>query len=98
MPLHSKDYLEFTKLLRQARSEVGLSQTELADLLGADQTYVSKCETGGRRMDIIELRAWVRALGVPLASFIEDFDAKLEALAVSRSAAHNRARRGPDAK
>lgn len=98
MPLHSKDYLEFTKLLRQARSEVGLSQTELAGLLGEDQTYVSKCETGNRRMDILELRTWVRALGVPLSLFIEDLDAKLEALAVSRLAAHNRARRRPDAK
>lgn len=41
--------------IRQARHECGMSQSEAAELLGRPQSYVSRCETGMRRIDIIDL-------------------------------------------
>jgi len=43
-------------LLRGVRVDAGLTQSELASRLATDQTFVSKYESGERRLDILELR------------------------------------------
>ena len=47
--------------LKKAREEAGLTQAQLALRIGETQTFVSKCERGERRIDVIELRAFCRA-------------------------------------
>jgi ribosome-binding protein aMBF1 (putative translation factor) len=59
----SGKHLQFQRLLIQAREEAGLSQQELADRLGRHQTYVSKCERGERRMDVLEFLEVMKAIG-----------------------------------
>lgn len=59
----SGKHLQFQRLLIQAREEAGLSQQELADRLGRHQTFVSKCERGERRMDVIEFLEVMKAIG-----------------------------------
>jgi len=59
----SSKHLQFQRLLMQAREEAGLSQQELADRLGRHQTYVSKCERGERRVDVIEFLEVMKAIG-----------------------------------
>ena len=56
--------------LREARSEVGLTQAELAARLGRPQSFVSKYESGERRLDLIELSDVCTALGISLESFV----------------------------
>ena len=51
-------------LLRSVRVEAGLTQSELASRLGTDQTFISKYESGERRLDILELREVCQAIGV----------------------------------
>lgn len=58
-------------LLRQVRAEAGLTQTEVAQRLSQPQSFVSKYESGERRLDILELRTVCKAVGVPLLKFIE---------------------------
>jgi len=41
--------------LRDARERAGLKQIDAAAALGKPQNFVSKCETGQRRFDPIEL-------------------------------------------
>ncbi|MBM6596606.1 helix-turn-helix domain-containing protein [Microvirga pudoricolor] len=41
-------------LLRHARKKAGLTQEELGEKLGKYKTYVSKYESGERRLDLIE--------------------------------------------
>ena len=53
--VHSERYQEFLKRLRAARHETGLTQKEVAEQLDVPQSYVSKCESGERRVDVIEL-------------------------------------------
>lgn len=67
----SKQYALFQSLLIQAREDAGLSQQELANLLGRHQTYVSKCERGERRIDVIEFLEIARAIGFNPNTFIK---------------------------
>lgn len=69
-PVHSSRYQEFLKRLRTARGNAGLSQVEVARQLGKPQSYVSKCESGERRVDVVELLEFARVYGVPIESFV----------------------------
>ena len=64
-------------LLRQLRSDAGLTQAQLAARLHRDQTFVSKYESGERRLDILELRAVCRATDMDFVEFIERLDEDL---------------------
>jgi len=61
-------------LLKEIRIEAELRQVDLAEKLGQPQPFVSRYESGERRLDILELREVCRALGTSL----EEFAARLE--------------------
>lgn len=61
-------------LLRSVRSESGLTQAEVAERLKLPQSFVSKYESGERRLDLVELRQICRALGISLGDFIRRFE------------------------
>ena len=52
----SPRYQEFLAKLRQARLDAGMTQVEVAQALDKPQSYVSKCESGERRVDVTELQ------------------------------------------
>jgi transcriptional regulator with XRE-family HTH domain len=64
-------------LLRGVRVEAGLTQSELASRLDTDQTFISKYESGERRLDILELRKVCRAIGTDFVTFIRKLDKDL---------------------
>lgn len=75
---HQKDAYEILQsLLRQTRVDVGMRQVELADRLGVPQSFISKYESGERRLDILELRAICLALGISISEFSEMLEEKL---------------------
>lgn len=67
----TKKYEEFRRLLAEERQKAGLSQQEVADLLGRPQTYVSKCERGTRRMDVVEFLKIAEVIGFDPLAFIK---------------------------
>jgi transcriptional regulator with XRE-family HTH domain len=67
--LITKEYRLFLSFLKEVRQDAALTQTQLARKLKVTQSFVSKCERGERRLDIIELRRWGRALGLTLPDF-----------------------------
>lgn len=75
--LHSREYQSFLEVLRALREEVGLTQVELAKKLRQPQSFVSKCETGERRLDVLELRRWCLALGADWVDVIHKVEKKL---------------------
>lgn len=77
-PLHADSYSHFVDLLRCCRETAGLTQSQLAARLQVPQSYVSKCEAGTRRLDVIELREWLSALDLPLTAFVTSLDAVLK--------------------
>lgn len=66
--------MRFLVCLRQAREQAGLTQQDLAQRLGETQSFVSKCERGERRMDLVELREFCKAMGISLEKFVRQFE------------------------
>jgi transcriptional regulator with XRE-family HTH domain len=64
-------------LLRQVRIEAGMRQEDLARALGMPQSFVSKVESGERRLDLLELRDVCDALTIPLVQFVHRFEQSL---------------------
>jgi len=61
-------YAKFCVLLREARIDADVTQAELAARLRKPQSFVSKVESGERRLDVVELVDVLHALRVdPLA-------------------------------
>lgn len=63
-------------LLRDARQEQHLSQAEVARKLRRPQSFVSKYETGERRLDLVELQQVCDAIGIKLATFVRRFETR----------------------
>ena len=57
-------------VLRQTREEAGLKQSEVAERLGTHQSFVSKYETGERRLDLVELEQISSAIGTTLPNLV----------------------------
>ena len=72
--IYSRDYRVFLRLLKTTRREAGLNQEQVAARLGKTQTFVSKCERGERRVDIVEVRAFCEAIDISFPSFISEFE------------------------
>ncbi len=66
----------FRELLRAYRERAGLTQSEVAAELGVPQSYVSKYETGERRLDFTETAAVCGVLGVSIVEFAKTFERK----------------------
>ena len=72
----TRDHSALAQLLRELRVEAGLRQAELANRLDEPQSFVSKYESGERRLDLIELGTIVAQFGLELSQFIEKYEAK----------------------
>ena len=74
---HTDDYRCIIQQLRNIREEKRITQNELANLLGCNQTIISKIETFERRLDIIELRIICKKLNVDFVDFVTNIDKRL---------------------
>lgn len=68
--LHTPGYDLIMTLLRETRLAAGLSQTELAARLRRPQNYVSKCELGERRVDLLEWLEFLDACEIRPIAFL----------------------------
>ena len=62
-------YRKFLTRLREARRQAGLTQEEAARRLGRPQSFLSKCESGERRVDFVELLVLAKLYGVNISFF-----------------------------
>ena len=58
--VYNDEYKKLIERLKQARLDAGLSQQVVADELNKPQSYVSKVESGDRRLDIIEVKEFAK--------------------------------------
>lgn len=75
--LSSTESEKLAALLRSVRSEATLTQAEVAERLKLPQSFVSKYESGERRLDLIELRQICIALGISLGDFVRRFEKEI---------------------
>jgi transcriptional regulator with XRE-family HTH domain len=67
---HTPRYKLMLQRLRRVRLQTGLTQAEVARALGTTQGYVSKSESGERRIDAVELNDFARVYGAPLETLL----------------------------
>jgi transcriptional regulator with XRE-family HTH domain len=65
-------------LLKELRVEANLRQVDIAERLGVPQSYVSKYESGERRLDVIEVRRVCLALRVSFCDFASRLEEALK--------------------
>jgi DNA-binding XRE family transcriptional regulator len=75
--VHTPEYAAFLRLLRETRETANVTQVELGRRLGQTQSFVSKCERGEIRLDVIQLRAICGLLDTDLSTFIRKLEASL---------------------
>lgn len=61
-------------LLRQWRVNANLRQQDVAERIGKPQPFVSKYESGERRLDLVELRLICKAMDISLEEFVRRFE------------------------
>lgn len=76
MRIRKAEYATLAELLRQFRVDAKLTQTDIAAFLQVPQSFVSKYESGERRLDVLELRRICAVLDISVGEVI----GKLESL------------------
>ncbi len=62
-PNYQSAYERLRLKLKETRMEAGLTQVEVAQMLGRVQSFISKLETGERRVDVLELQVLAKIYG-----------------------------------
>jgi transcriptional regulator with XRE-family HTH domain len=82
--IYKKEYKFFVQVFTEYRTKAGLLQVDLAKKLGVPQSYISKIETGQRKVDIIELREICTHLKITLAEFVTHLEKEINAKVLLR--------------
>ena len=57
--------------LKQARLDANLDQNQVAKEMGKTQSYISKIETGQRRVDVVQLREFAQIYKKNITYFLK---------------------------
>jgi transcriptional regulator with XRE-family HTH domain len=68
--VHRPRYRAFLGRLKEARVAAKLTQAEVAAALGRPQSFVAKCESGERRVDVVELEQFAKLYRRTVAFFL----------------------------
>lgn len=63
-------YKELIGRLIARRKELGLSQKQLGERIGLHKQFISRVETGGRRLDVVEIVDYAIALEIEPAGLV----------------------------
>lgn len=69
----TRQHRALQRVLHVIRQEKGLTQVNLAQRLGRPQSYVSKYESGERKLDLPELEKICGVLGVGLETLVRRY-------------------------
>ncbi len=73
--------------LKELRMKNSITQSQLADYLGVDQSYISKFESGQRQLSVLSLEKLANLFGLPVESLLEG-EFHLEQLPFAMRARH----------
>ena len=72
--LDSDNYKNIRRKLIILREKNSLTQRELAKKLSITQSYVSKVESGQRRLDVLELKKYLKVLNYSIDQFLSELN------------------------
>lgn len=70
--IFTKEHHLIVERLKQARTEAGIDQIQAAKLTGRTQSFISKLESGQRRIDIVQLKEFCKVYGKTMDYFIKE--------------------------
>lgn len=73
----SEPYEALLRALIEGRRSAGFRQIDLADRLGKPQSFISKFETGERRLDIVEFLVIAKTIGLDPHALIDRISANI---------------------
>ena len=71
------EYDVFINLLKKKRIEKGFTQLNVAENIGKPQSFVSKCESGQRKINVVEFIDICCAINVDPSLFIKEIKKEL---------------------
>lgn len=72
--IYTHSQVVLRSLLKKVRLDAGLRQVDLAHKIGEPQSFVSKYESGERKLDFIELHNICQAIGISMHDFIDRYE------------------------
>lgn len=69
---HTNAYRRLIETLRKARERAELTQEEVVHKMRVYASFVSKCESGERRVDVVELALFCKLYGIDLVDFLRE--------------------------
>ena len=69
--IFSKDYKDIIERLKKGRLDAGLTQQEVAEKLDKPQSFISKIESGERRLDVAEVKKFANIYKKDVSFFIK---------------------------
>jgi hypothetical protein len=76
--IFTREYGIFLSTLRRLRKGAGVTQAAVGKAMGRDQSVVSKCERGQRRLDQIETMFYCKGMGMDYEEFVRILIADLK--------------------
>lgn len=70
--IYSQSYRTLLTRITQARKEAGITQAGLAEQLGRPQSFVSKLESGERRIDVVEFLQVAHLIGFDPCALLQE--------------------------
>ena len=83
-PVHEPRYQVLAKMLGDLRKQKGMLQQDVADQLNRPQAFVSKYESGVRRLDMVEFLDVVAVLGADPIQLLKQFIAQTDKARTAR--------------
>lgn len=68
--VYSNEYQSVINALKGARKQQGITQVQLAEVLGKPQSFIAKVESGERRLDVVEFVHLARFVGIDAAKIL----------------------------
>ncbi len=68
--IYSVEHRKLIERLIKAREDASLRQEDVARLLKKTQSYISKIESGQRRVDLVQVKDFAKIYKKPLSFFI----------------------------
>lgn len=68
--IRTKEYTLFIERMKQARTDSGLKQIEVAKKLKRPQSYISRVESGEYRLDILEVKRFAQLYNKDINYFV----------------------------
>ena len=69
--IYSKEHKHIVKQLKKAREDVGLSQEHVAKILHKTQSFISKIESGQRKIDVVQLKEFAKIYKKDISYFLK---------------------------